>query len=175
MVNIDELVAAYGDRPIPLTQSDLVRAPELGELSRKSGSGLFPGARDATSAHAGLLLLLGGWEDAHHVAQDVDNVEGSYWHGILHRIEPDASNANYWFRRVGQHPIFSKLHQAASQTLEQGPISGWVLKPAWDAARFIAWCEEARQEKSASKKTAALAIQQAEWKLLFEFCRETIT
>ena len=48
------------------------------------------------------LLLL--WHDhhdaAHAIAQDDPSSEGSFLHAILHRREPDPSNAQYWIRRT---------------------------------------------------------------------------
>jgi hypothetical protein len=44
----------------------------------------------------------GDWDAAHHVAQDIDNADGSWIHAYLHRKEGDAGNAAYWYRRAGQ-------------------------------------------------------------------------
>ena len=65
---------------------------------------------------AGLFLHLGCWKEAHEVAQDIDTQDGSYWHAIVHRLEPDASNAAYWFRRVGSHPTFPALRARAAES-----------------------------------------------------------
>ena len=35
------------------------------------------------------MLLLGDWERSHELSQDNPSREGSYWHAIAHRIEPD--------------------------------------------------------------------------------------
>jgi hypothetical protein len=67
------------------------------------------------SSEAGVCCLAGMWlwngflGQSHELSQSIDTPEGSWWHGIMHRREPDAGNAAYWFRRVGNHPLFSTL------------------------------------------------------------------
>ncbi len=47
-----------------------------------------------------LLIKQGNWQEAHHIAQAHEgNPEADYWHGIIHLIEGDDWNANYWFNR----------------------------------------------------------------------------
>jgi hypothetical protein len=55
----------------------------------------------------GALLALwwdaqGDWERAHEVAQEIDDVSGSWVHAYLHRKEGDPGNAGYWYRRAGR-------------------------------------------------------------------------
>ena len=58
------------------------------------------------SLHGALLALWhdakGDWEEAHRVAQDVEDAGGAWVHAYLHRQEGDLSNAAYWYRRAGQ-------------------------------------------------------------------------
>ncbi|MFL6448840.1 MAG: hypothetical protein ACJ746_14305 [Bryobacteraceae bacterium] len=138
-------------------------------LEGKSAGDLFPSARYPEEALSGLLLRLGCWEKSHEVSQHLSTVEGSYWHGIAHRLEPDYGNAGYWFRRVGQHPIFPRLHTAADAILA-GQSTPWRLKESWDPFLFIRWCEEANEDRGEGKKAIPMAIQKAEWELLFEWC-----
>jgi hypothetical protein len=44
--------------------------------------------------------LRGEWEAAHQIAQDDASPEGAWVHAWLHRIEGDAVNAGYWYRRA---------------------------------------------------------------------------
>lgn len=37
------------------------------------------------------------WEAAHNIAQDLHTTAGSWIHALLHLIEGDTSNADYWF------------------------------------------------------------------------------
>lgn len=47
--------------------------------------------------------LAGRWQAAHEIAQRDESDPTSAWiHAVLHKIEGDASNARYWYRRAGQ-------------------------------------------------------------------------
>jgi hypothetical protein len=58
----------------------------------------------------------GNWELAHNIAQDDTSQMGSWIHALLHLIEGDLSNAQYWFHRA-KKPI-SSLHQIDTLWLE---------------------------------------------------------
>jgi hypothetical protein len=112
---------------------------------------------------AGLYLYFSCWDEAHEIAQDISTPEGSYWHAVVHRQEPDAGNAGYWFRQVGAHPVFPALRERAAQI-------GVDFGPAWDPVAFIDLCERARQEPGSEMERKALETQRAEWQLLFDYC-----
>lgn len=58
---------------------------------------------------AGLHLLNESLDKSHAIAQEITNGTGSYWHGLMHRMEGDYRNAKYWFAETGQHPIYPLL------------------------------------------------------------------
>jgi len=124
---------------------------------------LFPGSRAPEAAMAGLWLYFSCFDEAHGIAQDVETPDGSFWHGILHRQEPDAGNAAYWFRRVGQHPVFPALGDAARRL-------GYPTGAGWDPYAFINACEEARGAPESDREVLMRRVQLAEWQLLFHHC-----
>jgi len=129
-----------------------------------AGAGrLFREARAPEAALAGLLVYFSLMDEAHQLAQRVENQDNNFWHGIVHRREPDAGNASYWFRRVGTHPIFPELrHEAARHGVDFGA--------QWNPFAFIDWCERARRRPGSAEERSALAVQLAEWQLLFDYC-----
>ncbi|HET6926429.1 MAG TPA: hypothetical protein VFI48_06205 [Hyphomicrobiaceae bacterium] len=49
------------------------------------------------------LAIGGDWQAAHAIVQQNEEDATSCWiHAVLHKIEGDAGNARYWYRRAGQ-------------------------------------------------------------------------
>jgi hypothetical protein len=121
-------------------------------------------ARMAQCGLAGLWLRHNFFDESHALSQEIETTSGSFWHAILHRREPDYDNAGYWFRRVGTHPIFPALNDAAN-------AAGWPKSTRWDALTFVSQVGKAVSE-GAESATAKLCVQvqQLEWELLFEYC-----
>ena len=149
------LLEAAPDRVPPLVKHGHGDAEVLQLLEGLSAEELFPGARAPKGALAGLYWYFGCWQQAHEVAQDDPSPEGSYWHAIIHRQEPDGANANYWFRRVGQHPVQAQLTKQFGK---------------WEAGEFVEACEGARP--GSDQEREARARQLAEWRLLYDYCKE---
>ena len=104
------------------------------------------------------------------MAQDLETPEGSYWHAIIHRLEPDEWNSNYWSRRAGPHAIHAPLLEEAREILRVHPGGKLLLGNRWDPEAFTRLCEEARGKRGSAVERTAILIQQAEWSLLFRWC-----
>jgi hypothetical protein len=156
--------------PLALTRGGPPGAGARRLLASAAPRDWFPHARAPEAALAGLWLRHGGWQEAHEIAQDLATPEGSYWHAIIHRLEPDAWNAGYWFRRVGAHPLFPALAGAAASLADQHPDAAFRPPASWDPYAFVDFCEAVRARPDSPGHKLALAIQDAEWRLLFDWC-----
>jgi hypothetical protein len=117
----------------------------------------------ADACRAGLWLHFDFLDESHRISQDLETLEGSYWHALMHRREPDFVNSKYWFRRVGIHPIFADLAKDAAEV-------GYSGKGAtWDPFAFVDHCEKFLNTGGAEEETCK-KIQRAEWQLLFAWC-----
>lgn len=156
---------------MPLVIGPPVSDAAVQKLRTAKAGELFPGACAPEAALAGLWLYFSCFEESHSISQDIHTADGSYWHGILHRQEPDPGNAGYWFRRVGRHPIFPALREAAAEILTEltQPV-GFTPGSAWDPFEFIEFCETARRRPGSQEELAARRIALAEWQLLFHHC-----
>jgi hypothetical protein len=154
--------------------------PKLAALKPES---LFAGQKivDESAARcclSALWLLHDFLDESHAISQEIETADGSYWHGIMHRREPDYGNARYWFGRVGKHPILEPLAVAGRELAERAndnlPQHMTYLRQqtSWDPYRFIDLCESLASRKSADESAELLArrIAWAEWDLLFEHC-----
>ncbi len=158
----------------PGTANEQVR-PRLAALTiEKAFAGRTIADRDAARCCLSALWL---WHDfldeSHEISQEIDTIDGSYWHGIMHRREPDYGNAKYWFRRVPRHAIFEPLATAARERAEQAqlddPAKFLVTQKTWDAFRFVDLCEAVARGQSQCEQLAR-EIARIEWEFLFDDC-----
>jgi hypothetical protein len=153
---------------------NLAVKPQLQELERvlpaKAKHRAF-----ASACLAGLWLYHDFLDESHAISQDLDTAEGSYWHAILHRREPDYANSKYWFRHFSGHPIFGELRKEAAALAEQAGVPAGceylTRQKAWDPLAFVDLCEAAARDKGPHQRLCRL-IQRCEWDLLFHYCHE---
>jgi len=110
----------------------LLRTPELPALDQGPRSGVVPcralevrlrslcgelslGQDTTDRVVAAGLLYHDHHNEAHDLVQDAIDAEGSVIHAIVHRREPDFWNARYWYRRVGDHPIYFRITPRVSE------------------------------------------------------------
>lgn len=182
----------YGTRVAALLTP--VRLPSLGpgqeneaaraELAALQPADLAPAGRRfvdlemARGCLAGLWLYHNFLDQSHGISQDMPSSTGSFWHGIMHRREPDPGNAKYWFRRVGNHPVFGHLKTLAAEVAARHPdvsASRFLADPGpWDAMAWVDLCETARRSETRGQSPELVAMCQEiallEWQGLFDFC-----
>lgn len=140
-------------------------------LDRWLSDSKLPG--DSQELIRALVLL---WHDhmepAHEIGQSIENEDGSFVHGILHRREPDYGNAAYWFRHVGRHECFPEIAKRAAELLRSKNESAMekqlIRNGEWDAFGFIDACERAAGRGGNASVELLRLIQGIETEVLLE-------
>lgn len=172
-----ELLAVDRRRPLDAGHSDTRPAGALKNLSVEAAfahvSEEVADLDMAACCVSGVWLLHDCLDESHSISQNIDTPSGSFWHGIMHRREGDFSNAKYWFRRVGSHPVFDSLGQRAAELAavrgDESAIKKLTTSGVFDPYAFVDLCQSVVRGKS-DERDLCLDIQQAEWELLFDFC-----
>jgi hypothetical protein len=127
--------------------------------------------RMADACLAAMWLYHDFLDESHAISQEIATPTGSYWHGILHRREPDYGNAKYWFRRVGEHVAFDEVRAAARElagAADPDAATAFLRTQArWDPFAFIDLCEAA--QSGSAGEMLCREVQRREWEILFEY------
>jgi hypothetical protein len=118
----------------------------------------------ADATVSGLLLWNDCEQEAHTLAQNIDTPEGSYFHAIIHRREPDIWNSDYWFKRTGAHPVFPLIYDFVKKSAPENTIKKILKTSSWEPEVFNKAVEEA-QNTGNTVDSDLIKIQHAE--LLF--------
>lgn len=171
---VSDLLAEAGPMPLDAGTPDAA----LGDRLRAIGAAdLFEGTK-ATDAEAAATCLSGLWlragflDESHRLSQGLPGADGSFWHGIMHRREGDYSNAKYWFRRVGEHPTFAAIADAAGgiAATGDGPAArAMAARGKWDPFAFVDLVQIAVANGKPDDPLWG-AVQKAEWEILFDHC-----
>lgn len=150
--------AAYGPALAGLLVPE--RLPELGPGSpNRPVQSALAAIETSPACRAGLWLLHDFLDESHSLSQEIETAEGSFWHAIMHRREPDASNSKYWWRRVGSHPVLDRL-------VSEAPALGYEYTTP---NAFVDFCEKHRG-CGTEEESLARRVQLLEWRLLFDHC-----
>lgn len=142
-----------------IERSDL--KTELMQISADDFSGKILEGPAFQCCLSGLWLLFNFLDRSHTISQDIHTKDGSFWHAIMHRREPDAWNSKYWWRKVGQHPVLSELGRHCTS------IGYDYTTPE----NFVDFAERHRDTGSQEEELAR-QVQLLEWQLLFDYCYE---
>jgi hypothetical protein len=108
-------------------------------------------------------------DESHTLSQQIDTPTGSFWHGIMHRREPDFSNSKYWFQKVNDHETFPAISKAVSRIATgKGAEAAVLTNSPWDPFGFVDLCEAGLNGNSALDEICR-TVQQIEWEILFDY------
>jgi hypothetical protein len=128
---------------------------------------------EAAALLAGLWLWHDCLDESHKVAQQLHTTSGSMWHAIMHRREGDFSNSQYWYARCENHPALPTIAAQANDVINPFPADKRVLKltvHGWNSDAFVDLVEDVYDKPEDPIHKLAIALQQLEWRTLFDFC-----
>lgn len=161
-----------------IRRARVVNWDDLVEHAKTAGAAVpvsAPKFREAVDC--GLALRGGHLDTGHAFVQDSSHPLEMAWHGLMHRLEGDYSNAMYWFRRTSSnHAYRLSVHDdlcrevATDASLPKSLIQR-LTGPAhrgWQMSEWVKLWEELDSRKRSEWQLEAERIAIREWELLFQ-------
>jgi len=150
------------------------RGPWDAALSERIAAAPWGAGRAAEALKAALLLWNDDLDASHKLAQGIPDATGSLIHGIMHRMEGDYWNAEYWFRRTGAHPLYREIAAAVRGAEPRDPelaaaASPYVENGAWNPYAFNRAVQRAL-EGGGGNEAALEAVQRLEMSVVAQYC-----
>ncbi len=123
---------------------------------------------------SGLWMHYDFLDESHRLSQNICSRSGGYWHGIMHRREPDYGNAKYWFQQVGAHPVIERLCQQTPPAIVAESKNIGFNPSAWDSFAFVDLCQKYDGKGEATEKLVR-ELARLEWQELFRYCYDHAT
>jgi hypothetical protein len=137
------------------------------------------------AVQSGLHIWNESLELSHSISQEIMTPTGSYWHGLMHRMEGDFSNAKYWFTDARHHPISTQLVTCLRSYLSEQHVTDLdhdtlrnklevlVSSPEWNPSVFVDAVElQLMHVQDPRAEEWLRRIQHFEVKLLLNYCYE---
>lgn len=87
-------------------------------------------------SHAALMLAFDYIWEAHEIIQVHSQMEASWWHAFMHRMEGDFGNSDYWYKRVSAPQDFINFKNMLD-SLEMSPrLSSLKESRSWQPIEF---------------------------------------
>lgn len=106
-----------------------------------------------------LWVRMGLIDRAHEIVQDATSGVSAYIHGIIHRLEGDFWNANYWFRQVRSPELIDRVAEKVGLGADGKPF---------DPSRFTQAVEAWKSSPAASDVIRLQEIALCEWQAIWE-------
>jgi hypothetical protein len=134
-----------------------------------------------TLTEALLWLRIGMIERPHLLVQEGDSALEKYLHGVVHRLEGDFWNANYWFRQVNDRRLLEAIQtevdrQGARGEYDQVVVGRGEGRQVFQPQQLVAAVAAERQAGvgAARESAACTAVSQAEWDALWKSLHPTV-
>lgn len=157
---------------LPIREGSAGPALSAAEVRELAARVLLP--PPARKVLEGLALLWHGhWEPAHAVAQSHEGQsDHDLLHAILHRLEGDYPNADYWFRSAGRHPALAALERSAAEAAPAGALKEALLpKGRWSTHAFTEAVRRAVESVGSADTGLLIRLQALEFRAFADHLR----
>jgi hypothetical protein len=125
-----------------------------------------------------IWLRVGLIDRPHRIVQEDSSAMGSYIHGIVHRLEGDYWNSNYWFQRVRDNSLLSRIGQSVESDWQgrQSEVTGtggaMEISRLWKGGKFhpsqfVSLCEAAAKNRESAIVELLSWVSYAEWRSIW--------